>query len=183
MAEEKRWAVYRSGNTPLVCLHASESWVQSACQLVCLSHRILLKTASLYITPNCLSVDNTANITPEYSRAHVKFSTLFQFYAKVHMSSVLYNRSTLSILKACWAEDTRGKKSPVQSCDSNYSSQRRIKTETGRSSCHSSMTYSQRAVTGWENSQNPSLHSLREKLFSPPQTAGGGACLFICSSF
>ncbi len=165
-----------------------KSGLQSACQVVCLTHGILLKTASLYIMPNCLSVDNTANITPGYSRTHVKFSTLFQFYAMVHMSSVLHG-ATLSILKACWAQDIPGKKSPVQSCDRNYSSQRKIQTETGRSSWRVTVVWptvreqSLGGKTPFSSAQNSSPPSLQEKFFSPPQTAGGGACLFICSSF
>lgn len=38
------------------------------------------------------------------------------FYAKVQMSSVLHG-ATSSILKACWAQDIPGKKSPVLSYD------------------------------------------------------------------
>lgn len=52
-----------------------ESGLQSACQLVRLSHCIFLK----HHTKLYPSVNNTTNITTGNSRTHIRFVTLFQF--------------------------------------------------------------------------------------------------------
>lgn len=62
-AERKGWAVYRSGNTWLYCLHASESPV----------YRLV---ATLFI---CLMIDSLYNMPNGYSRTQVRSLILFQF--------------------------------------------------------------------------------------------------------
>ncbi len=129
MTRGRGWAVYRSGNTQLVCLHASESPVYSL-------------VANLFI---CSTTDSVHDISYYLRIIHIIHQEVVEpksgflycssFYAEMHMSSVP-GWAILLFLKACLAEDFPGKKSPVQSCDSSHSSQhwQRIKTEHGGSS-------------------------------------------------
>lgn len=72
-----------------------DSGLQSACQLVSLSHCIFLK---MYTIPNCVSVDNTANITLGYRKTHVQFVTLFQFLCQCPVYSSKHPRKKSPVL-------------------------------------------------------------------------------------
>lgn len=98
---------------PPSCL--SHSGLQSACQLVCLSHCIFVNV-SLYTIPTCLSVNKTANITTGYSRNYARFVTLFQFLCPNSLFPVYHIQRLCRSSKLVERRIYPGKKSPVLSC-------------------------------------------------------------------
>lgn len=139
-------------------------------QLACLSHNWV----SLHAIPTGLWKDGTANIILVYSRTHIKFITLFQFYVEVHY--VQY--TTLSdIFNSQRVEYSmgKGKQTPVQRCDHSYSSQHRQHS----GSWGEAVVWSVREISLLFSAKAPSEFSAWEVLLPSSNSRGWYVSIFM----